>query len=404
MYASSATPSSPAAAHAAALPRRTKRSSSVSSSSVVTVKRTASIGSHSQPLSPVEGNADPGPLGRGPLSPTGRRRRSSVAHVALDGVNGLKDGINRWSQSTSSSKNSSKESRPAAGGFARRLSFSNGPAGNPPSTAPSSRKGTPTLRDGAPPSPHRVLPNRSSPAPARNAPTPPALSLATLPATSYDPNSASSASATPSTAGLFTPSTYSSSAPDYFTPKSQPSGPTGRSPASQRGRPTKSPLALQQAVEITSHPRSRPGAPAHSTQSSESSIPPSHRVPHSKHSTHTSSDLARSRARSISDASLRDGNTSTPPRTRERRERDKKTMLSKALQKANTAVLLDNAQNFEGAKDAYNDACQLLSQVMQRSSGEDDRRKLEAIVSIAHRDEASTGPRPRPRQVLLIGC
>ncbi|KAF2088669.1 hypothetical protein K490DRAFT_39646 [Saccharata proteae CBS 121410] len=54
-------------------------------------------------------------------------------------------------------------------------------------------------------------------------------------------------------------------------------------------------------------------------------------------------------------------------------------MLSRALQKANTAVLLDNAQNFEGAMEAYGDACKLLQQVMLRSSGDDDRRKLEAI-------------------------
>lgn len=74
---------------------------------------------------------------------------------------------------------------------------------------------------------------------------------------------------------------------------------------------------------------------------------------------------------------------STPPRNRERRERDKKTMLSRALQKANTAVLLDNAQNFEGAMEAYEDACRLLTEVMLRSTGEDDRRRLDAIVSIS---------------------
>ncbi|TVY45095.1 hypothetical protein LOCC1_G002931 [Lachnellula occidentalis] len=56
-----------------------------------------------------------------------------------------------------------------------------------------------------------------------------------------------------------------------------------------------------------------------------------------------------------------------------------KAMLSKALQKANTAVLLDNAQNFEGAMHAYSEACALLQQVMSRSSGDEDRRKLEAI-------------------------
>lgn len=58
-----------------------------------------------------------------------------------------------------------------------------------------------------------------------------------------------------------------------------------------------------------------------------------------------------------------------------------KTMLSKALQKANTAVLLDNAANFEGAMDAYNDACYLLQLVMLRSNGgEDEKLKLQEIV------------------------
>ncbi|KAL4869959.1 hypothetical protein BDV12DRAFT_67681 [Aspergillus spectabilis] len=57
-----------------------------------------------------------------------------------------------------------------------------------------------------------------------------------------------------------------------------------------------------------------------------------------------------------------------------------KAMLSKALQKANTAVLLDNAANFEGAMEAYNDACQLLQLVMLRSNGgEDEKVKLQEI-------------------------
>jgi MIT (microtubule interacting and transport) domain len=57
-----------------------------------------------------------------------------------------------------------------------------------------------------------------------------------------------------------------------------------------------------------------------------------------------------------------------------------KTMLSKALEKANTAVQLDNAQNFEGAVEAYSDACWLLQQVMNGSTGDDDKQKLETIV------------------------
>ena len=61
------------------------------------------------------------------------------------------------------------------------------------------------------------------------------------------------------------------------------------------------------------------------------------------------------------------------------RDKDKKTMLSKALEKANTAVLLDNAMNYEGALEAYQDACRLLEHVLDRTSTPDDRRKLDAI-------------------------
>ncbi|KAI1398313.1 hypothetical protein F4819DRAFT_498846 [Hypoxylon fuscum] len=54
-------------------------------------------------------------------------------------------------------------------------------------------------------------------------------------------------------------------------------------------------------------------------------------------------------------------------------------MLSKALAKANAAVQLDNAQNYGAARDSYLEACDLLQQVLSRTSGEEDRRKLEAI-------------------------
>ena len=57
-----------------------------------------------------------------------------------------------------------------------------------------------------------------------------------------------------------------------------------------------------------------------------------------------------------------------------------KAMLSKALQKANTAVQLDNAQNFEGARLCYLDACGLLQQVLSKTASDEDQRKLEAIV------------------------
>ncbi|KAK4213202.1 hypothetical protein QBC37DRAFT_473373 [Rhypophila decipiens] len=83
----------------------------------------------------------------------------------------------------------------------------------------------------------------------------------------------------------------------------------------------------------------------------------------------------------------RSANTSadtTSSRTRDRANRppSQRTMLSKALQKANTAVQLDNAQNTEGARSAYSEACTLLQQVLLRTAAEEDRKKLEAIYNL----------------------
>jgi hypothetical protein len=74
--------------------------------------------------------------------------------------------------------------------------------------------------------------------------------------------------------------------------------------------------------------------------------------------------------------------SSTSPQRRRPRGSSQKAMLSKALAKANTAVLLDNAENFEGAIEAYQDACELLQFVMLRSNGGDvEKYKLLEIVS-----------------------
>ncbi|KIX06779.1 uncharacterized protein Z518_04755 [Rhinocladiella mackenziei CBS 650.93] len=75
-----------------------------------------------------------------------------------------------------------------------------------------------------------------------------------------------------------------------------------------------------------------------------------------------------------------EGNT-VSIRGRSHRSPSQKAMLSKALAKANTAVLLDNAQNTEGAIEAYAEACDILQQVLVRSSDMDDRKKLSAIRS-----------------------
>jgi len=78
------------------------------------------------------------------------------------------------------------------------------------------------------------------------------------------------------------------------------------------------------------------------------------------------------------------GRLPDPPNTDPKRIKKKgpsqKVMLSKALQKANDAVILDNDADIEGAVSAYTEACSLLKRVMSRSSVDEDRIKLESIV------------------------
>lgn len=89
--------------------------------------------------------------------------------------------------------------------------------------------------------------------------------------------------------------------------------------------------------------------------------------------------ITREQRPGTSDESL--ATSTAPTRGRSHRSPTQKTMLSKALAKANSAVLLDNAQNIDGAIEAYHEACELLQQVLVRSSDLDDRKKLSAIRS-----------------------
>jgi hypothetical protein len=313
------------------------RSTSISSSSVVTVKRSASLSLRDRDAAE--------PIGQG--------------------------NINRWSQSTASSRSSQKAQRSPTSSPRRRP---RSPAHDLASAAPS---------------------------------LPPML----LPSTVYNPNTPPSASTnnTPPTADLFASGLFAGGPPrDYFNSKPQ-SPPPGSRPASRNKAERvlgKSPLgspAIVGAQDGDARHDTTAGVPRPLTArrpSRESSQKPPLSAGHKyaaprDHSRSLSKDQPRTGSRDHSRSASRDhhrseSNTSarlddnyhdTPPRTRERREKDKKTMLSRALQKANTAVLLDNAQNFEGAMEAYEDACKLLQQVMIRSSQEEDRRKLDAIVS-----------------------
>jgi hypothetical protein len=93
-----------------------------------------------------------------------------------------------------------------------------------------------------------------------------------------------------------------------------------------------------------------------------------------------SSGPAKGHSRNKSQPTKGSGDT-TSSKGKDKARPSQKAMLSKALQKANAAVQLDNAQNLEGARESYAEACDLLQSVLNRTTGEEDRRKLEAIVS-----------------------
>lgn len=97
------------------------------------------------------------------------------------------------------------------------------------------------------------------------------------------------------------------------------------------------------------------------------------------------SSATRSRQSSNSEDRLarNPGSVLQPLRRRSRRDKDKKTLLASALQRANDAVQLDNACDYAGARDAYLEACEFLTFVMANSSGEADKRKLATIVSVS---------------------
>lgn len=56
-------------------------------------------------------------------------------------------------------------------------------------------------------------------------------------------------------------------------------------------------------------------------------------------------------------------------------------LLEEALHKANDAVFFDHHQHYEDAIVKYGDSCALLGQVMRTHLEEDDKRKIEAVVS-----------------------
>lgn len=292
-----------------------------------------------------------------PISPEARRRQIA-SHRRSDSLGSVRDGVgnlNRWSQSTTSSKgstahvrsNSSSRVLVSASGASKIDNFSKG-----------SRYGAPKSES----SPQRV-PSRgrdSSNLSNLSSTLPPIITLPTYPRGSNDRDQSPQTGTTisPSTAGLLS-AAVRSAAPDYF-------GDSWEDP-NTRGSARNHSMNRSPIVPSPSLP------PGH-TKSTGSPV----------QKPRQGRDRSRSRGHSRNRSHAAKGSSGTissdKNKDRSSRQPSQKAMLSKALQKANTAVVLDNAMNFEGAMQAYSEACDLLQQVMMRSSGDEDRRKLEAIV------------------------
>lgn len=335
------------------------------SSSTTTVHRTASIGS-SQSISRTSAltQAAQVPLNtstrvtdfRGPVTPPKSRQRPGL-HGRSNSISGVREGVgnlNRWSQSTASSRGSTEHKRSSSN--SRRMSFENPGTFNlgvPRQTASKLQNPRPAVGE----SPPQTSPRKPSVPPTTSFTSLPAI--ITLPAS--QPNDLSSPLTTtsaPSTAGV--PSTAVPNFIDQACVDPIPRNPTTKLPIRDG-----TPIELLQSSGV-------------STEKAQSNYS---LTKHQRQKIETSTEHGRSKYRSQVNKGSSGVISSEKSRSRPLKQPSQKAMLSKALQKANTAVLLDNAQNFEAAMQAYAEACGLLEQVMTRSSGDEDKRKLEAIVS-----------------------
>lgn len=381
--------------------RRLSRSNSASPSSIVTVQRVASLTSRSGARPPVSGlrsqspnesNAEPPNLSVRAPSPDSKRRVSAI-YTLPDSGTGVREGVgnlNRWSQSTVSSKSSSTHNR--ASSFTRRLSgsFSSFSGFTGPQTPPPNGK---LITRGHPSTKNSPQKFSKKPSPPPQPPTlPPILTLSSLSQAVDAAGSPSTvATVTPATADLLSPSTFSSIEGDYFGGNWKGRSPI-RSPQKQNAAVQRTATGLSPVAGPSPPRRVQTGSPESRRQPPKTghaaALYSKHNPSRGSHSDRyrgSRSGLARNRGSGRGSGGTEEESSESSVRSsREKTQRYKtssqKAMLSKALQKANHAVLLDNAQNFEGAMTAYGDACALLQQVMIRSSGPDDRRKLEAVV------------------------
>lgn len=388
--------------------RRPSRSNSASSSSIVTVQRTASRKSRSGSRNHLNGTGTTSPVSSSskgdngiskPAPDTALYNQWNAIPSTQDrpsSVGGVKEGVgnlNRWSQSTSSTQNSPpnttneapQEAIPHRASVAHSLTGSLHSLKNlahPQSSPPRSSLAQ-----------IRQSPTRSSPSPSTTpwlgdqSPTAPS-SIITLPTPTDVEVSNLSGQVFPSE-GVASAKGKSSNSSDTWMrgPSPDKTNGTGRYQEPEITSKTKQSAGSTQPQARSGVEASTASAAAYASSqryqqqvhnSRERSRDPTPR-PHRSRSRQKGSVNGGGRGHTATGSSSSAGGE----KERGHRTQSHKTMLSKALQKANTAVLLDNATNFEGAIDAYNDACQLLQQVMHRTSG-DERQKLEEIVSSIH--------------------
>ena len=369
------------------------RPNSASSSSVVTVQRASSITARSGPHPPVTGLRSQSPneaiaiptnlTGR-TLSPETTKRRSSAFYTRPDSGNGFREGVgnlNRWSQSTASSKNSAHNRRSS---FSKRLSgsfssFGGFAGGQTPSpSAAFSTRGRPSPQKS--PSALTKMSPPSNPLPI----LPPIVTLSSLSQAVDAAESPSTvATVTPATADILSTFNHTSTQRDYFGDGWSSRSPTKQMAGMKRPAPSQSPRANKPSpikIDNSTSPGS-PGPPesVYSPRTVSRLKHASRRISQNGHHRHRD-DTKKGSGTTEGESSASD-NRARDDRVQKRKAPSQKAMLSKALQKAHHAVTLDQHSNFEGAMHAYQDACALLQKVMIRSSGIEDRQKLDAVVS-----------------------
>jgi hypothetical protein len=279
----------------------------------------------------------------------------------------VRDGIgnlNRWSQSTTSSRGSTTHAR--SNSFSRRLSFGGAAGfsfGNAQTSSPGrSGTGEPTADAVSPRATTGKRPSRDPFHPATS--LPPIVPLPALQPIDYNRASPFTSTESHPPSAVHPTTAVRTAAPDYLGGYWERSG-------EQEARDRH--LFLQSRI-VTDKPHA---------SSSSSTAQPVGGSPSRRQRPDRERSSSRGHSRHHSQAGKTSSGTTSSDRSRERAGRppSQKAMLSVALQKANTAVLLDNAQNVEGAMQAYSEACSLLQQVMLRSTADEDKRKLEAIVS-----------------------